>query len=264
MEAETSAKVLEYIKIGIPVKIQRLRTEKIFEGNVTTIFDSIESCNGLNPDGIEVEIDDHIPGNVKVLLKIDDEEISRHELLKLIQKHERKGFELKSSFKYDVVISNRLRTPTAAEYLRRKVVEEVASFMNTDGGILCIGVDDKKNILGLENDFKLQSDYNENKDKSLCLDDLQGEIKQALIDYLDDDLILGLFDFVPVLMDNEKTVLCITVKKSPEPVFVKIKSSCKIDNKDKKQVIWKCWIRVANGIQPMDFSRFMVYWEDRR
>ena len=37
----------------------------------------------------------------------------------------------------------------------------------------------------------------------------------------------------------------------------------RIDNKDKKQVIWKCWIRVANGIQPMDFSRFMVYWEDR-
>ncbi len=33
-------------------------------------------------------------------------------------------------------------------------MKTIAAFGNTDGGIFLIGVDDDKNILGLENDFQ--------------------------------------------------------------------------------------------------------------
>ena len=51
---------------------------------------------------------------------------------------------MKASFKYDLDLSNRLGTPTENEVLKRKIVEEVAGFMNTQGGIICIGVDNEK------------------------------------------------------------------------------------------------------------------------
>ena len=87
--------------------------------------------------------------NVKKIIQ-NKNTLSAQELIQKIQNHEQKDFELKSSFKYDVVISNHTGVPTRNNILRKKVVEEIAAFMNTNGGIICLGVDDKKNILGLE------------------------------------------------------------------------------------------------------------------
>jgi len=38
--------------------------------------------------------------------------------------------------------------------LEKVIMKTIAAFGNTDGGLLLIGVDDDKNILGLENDFQ--------------------------------------------------------------------------------------------------------------
>lgn len=257
MDADGPCKLSENIHIGMKVKIQRKRTKKILEGIITEILDD----NQYNLNGLEVEIDDCFEGNVKNIME-DKPIISSSELCKKIDKHESKFFEIKSSFKYDVNISNHIGVPTANEALRRKIVEEVASFMNTCGGIVCIGVDDDKNILGLENDYKLQSGYTPDKDKSLLQGNLKLEIIQALIDYLDTEMIFTLYDVEIITIDG-KDVCCIIVKKSNDPIFVKMKISAKIDGKDKTVVLWKCWMRIDNSIRCIDFDSFLKLWMTR-
>jgi len=257
MEAESAAKMLDNISEGIEVKIERKRTGKIFEGKIIEILDD----EPFNEEGIAVKIEGNFSGNVKEILK-NDEIISVQELRQKIENHEAKDFEMKSSFKYDVNISNHTGTPTANEVLKRRIVEEVASFMNTDGGIICIGVDNEKNILGLENDYKLQSDYSPERDNSLLQDKLRLEIQQALKDYLDNEIIFTLFE-IEIISINEKDVCCIKIKKSSEPIFVKMKISFRLDGRDRSDKIWKCWVRSDNGIREIQFDSFLKYWVSR-
>ena len=132
--------------------------------------------------------------------------------------------------------------------------------MNKDGGTLCIGVDNNKNIVGLENDYKLLSIYKEGeRDEELLIDKLRLEIKQTISDYIKDDLVFTLIDMENIRID-EKNILLINIKKSSEPIFVKMETTCRIDNKDKKETIWKCWIRSDKGIKDIDFEAFLNFW----
>ena len=258
METEAAAKILENFSLGLEVVIARKRTQKIRQGQIIEIVDETKK---FNENGIEVKIIGNYHGNVKKIIK-NENSISSDELLQKINNHEQKDFELKSSFHYDVDISKHTGIPTANNVLRKKVVEEVAALMNTDGGIICLGVDDQKNILGLENDYKLLRDYHPETDLSVLRDKLLQEIIQTIKNYLDDDLVLGLIDISIVLIDN-KDVCCIKIKKSPEPIFVKTKINYTLDKKDKKDIIWKCWIRLDIGIRCVAFDTFMKYWKNR-
>ncbi|MFL2907506.1 MAG: helix-turn-helix domain-containing protein [Nitrosopumilus sp.] len=258
MDAEPAAQLLENIRKDMRVIIELSRSKKTLEGNVTEIIDKSQQ---FNENGIEVKIKNNYCGNVKKIIESTNF-ISKHELIQKIQSHENKNFELKSSFKYDVNLSNRNGMPTKNEVLGRKISEEIAAFMNTDGGMICLGVDDQKNILGLENDYKLQSNYLQTKDLSKIRDKFLQEIIQSIKNYLNDDLILGLIDF-SIISVNDKDVCCINVKKSPEPIFVKTKVNCRIDGNDKNEIIWNCWIRLDVGIRKINFDKFMKYWKTR-
>lgn len=262
IEAESDAKLLKKIEIGLKVKIQK-SLGSTATGTVTQIFNQHEKHND---DGIEVEIDDYYEGNVKQILTThDDDVISIAELLEKIDKHESKTFEMKAAFKYNLELSERLGKPMASEAQKRKIVEEVAGFMNTDGGIVAIGVDNNGKIIGLKHEYELQSDYSPSKDPRLLRDDLQLEIVQALEDYLDDNKIFA-GDRVRVFIKTheEKDICCIKVEKSEFPVFVKIHGAFR-DSKLKKdkpggETVWKCWIRRDNSIKCLDFDEFMATW----
>ena len=259
LKAESAAKLLENLSVGMKVKIERERGRmtKILEGKIVEILDKAPH----NEKGILVKLEKNYVGNVKEI-QSGKEQISITKLRELIDAHESRKFEMKSSFKYDVNISKHLGEPTKNDALKRVIAEEAASFMNTDGGIICIGVDDEKNILGLENDYKLQSDYTLESDKSTLRDNLRLEIKQTFIDYFEDERHFGL-PYTEIIELEGKDLCCITIKKSPNPIFVKIKTTYKLDGKDKKGEIWKCYIRYDNGIREMKFDSFMDYWKNR-
>ena len=265
MEAESDATILGKIEIGMRVLIQKKRISATREGFVTWIYDDAP----YNEDGIEVVIDEFHNGNVKKIIKSDEEIISKEELLEKIEKHETSTFEMKASFKYSLELSERLGKPTADEVIKRKIIEETAGFLNTNGGMICIGVDNKKNIIGLEHEFQLQSDFFPEKDRSLCIDKLRGEIMQAFTDYFDDEVISDQSICRIVFVNfEEKVVCCIKLEKSPHPVFVKIHGSFR-DDKLKKDVqggvtVWKCWIRLDGGIKSVNFDSFMKIWDNRR
>ena len=61
---------------------------------------------------------------------------------------EHEGLEFKSSFRWDLK-ANRIN-----KNLEKVVMKTVAAFLNSRGGQLVLGVDDQKNILGVDHDFK--------------------------------------------------------------------------------------------------------------
>ena len=65
----------------------------------------------------------------------------------LLGKKENESLEFKSSFRWD------LRGNKLNKSLEHAVMKTVAAFMNTNGGHLVIGIDDGKNMVGLEKDF---------------------------------------------------------------------------------------------------------------
>ncbi len=66
----------------------------------------------------------------------------------ILNDDENRFLEFKSSARWDY------RQEKTNPELEKMILKTLAAFGNTDGGILLIGVDDDKNILGLENDFK--------------------------------------------------------------------------------------------------------------
>jgi hypothetical protein len=66
----------------------------------------------------------------------------------ILKEEENRYLEFKSSLRWDY------RQEKVNPELEKVIMKTIAAFGNTDGGILLIGVDDDKNILGLENDFQ--------------------------------------------------------------------------------------------------------------
>ena len=77
----------------------------------------------------------------------------------ILEDDENRYLEFKSSLRWDY------RQEKVNPDLEKVIMKTIAAFGNTDGGILLLGVDDDKNIIGLENDFqtlkKSDTDYYE-------------------------------------------------------------------------------------------------------
>jgi hypothetical protein len=67
----------------------------------------------------------------------------------LIKKGEVKNLEFKSTLCF---CENK---KTNENYIKFAVAKTIAAFLNTDGGLLFIGINDKKEIIGLENDYRM-------------------------------------------------------------------------------------------------------------
>jgi len=77
----------------------------------------------------------------------------------ILEDDENRYLEFKSSLRWDY------RQEKTNPELEKVIMKTIAAFGNTDGGILLLGVDDDKNIIGLEKDFqtlkKTDADYYE-------------------------------------------------------------------------------------------------------
>ncbi len=81
------------------------------------------------------------------MLRRQGEQLKKN-ILSVIQDGESDRVEFKSSLRYDY------RQESINKDLEEVIVKTIAGFMNTNGGELLIGVDDKGNVLGLEQDYQ--------------------------------------------------------------------------------------------------------------
>ncbi len=128
----------------------------------------------------------------------------------ILKEDENRYLEFKSSSRYDY------RQEKHNPVLEQVIFKTVAAFGNTDGGILLIGVDDDKNIIGLEKDFST--------------------LKKSTADYYEVHLRNNLHNLMGVryvskyirmqfeICENEKIVCKIKVFAAKEPLYLKMKN----------------------------------------
>ena len=111
--------------------------------------------------------------------------------------------------------------------LTDKFEEEVISFLNTNGGSIYIGVNDKGEIVGINGNIDL----------------LQRTIKDRIKDNIMPST-LGLYDVVVLVENNKKYIKIIIARGSDDPYYIK----------GMGMTPDSCFIRVGSSIQSMPFD----------
>jgi len=147
----------------------------------------------------------------------------------IVKTGESDQIEFKSSLSWD----NRTQKPS--KELKLIIAKTVSSFMNSNGGVLLIGVDDDGGILGLENDFKLYK----NRD----------EFERTFTNLINTHLGKANIAYAKMRFCNieDKVVSAVYVRKSPHEVYV----TC-----DGKEAF--C-IRSGNACQQLEVSEANLY-----
>lgn len=154
-----------------------------------------------------------------------------------IKAGESSALEFKATLRWDT------RTKQTNKDLTKVVVKTIAGFLNTEGGILLIGVDDDGKVLGIEEDLKTL--------KRRHVDGFQQVLIQAVSDYLGTEFCKYL---KATFEEKEKKTACIVkVQPSPKPVFLLAKGAKEF------------YIRAGNTTRPLDVERAHEYigmhWE---
>jgi hypothetical protein len=158
----------------------------------------------------------------------------------LIKNGETDFVEFKSSLAWDY------KKQQPSKEMKMVIARAVSSFMNSNGGILLIGVADNRSLLGLDQDLaQLHNSYDEFElTFTNAINTYLGKVNRAYVS----------LKFEKV---DGKDVAVVQVKKSPHPVYLKCEG--------KKE---EFCIRSGNSCQPLDISEANLYikghWADLR
>jgi len=136
------------------------------------------------------------------IARLDHQKIES-DIFEIIKSGESKNIEFKSTMRMN------LKTGKSGKEIEQAWLKSVTAFMNTDGGILLIGVDDDGGIVGNE------ADEFENDDK--CRLHFKNLIKQHI------GLEFSEFIHMDVHPIENKKIVLIEVDKSPNPAFLRMK-----------------------------------------
>lgn len=148
--------------------------------------------------------------NVKAKLFGQTEEKNKNrnkeKILNLLRREESKNLEFKSSLRWDYY-QNKVNKD-----LEKVIAKTVAAFLNTEGGVVLIGVDDNGQIIGLEQDYH-SLNSNGGRDRFLK------KLSEIINKYLgSDNHALITPEFV---MKDQKDICALKVGKSNRSVYLK-------------------------------------------
>jgi len=149
--------------------------------------------------------------------------------------------EFKSSARWDC------KEGVVNQDLAHSVVKTVAAFMNTDGGVLVIGVGPNNELLGLEPDYKTFSEKPDQDGFRLFLGNLFcNELEKHRAQLYT----------VSIINFRDKDFCRVEVRKSPELVFVKRKSQGKTED--------ILYVRIDNQTKPISSPLEVEAWRKQR
>jgi len=149
----------------------------------------------------------------------------------ILLEDENRYLEFKSSARWDY------RQEKTNPELEKVILKTLAAFGNTDGGILLIGVDDDKNIIGLEKDFKTLKKSNQDFYEIHLRNILH---KMMGVKYVSENIRMQFETF-----ENKNVICVIKVLAADEPIYLKFK------NKN-GQTEEKFFVRSGNSSQEID------------
>ena len=161
------------------------------------------------------------------------ESSGRSERIKsLISSGENARLEFKSTLRWN------LKTGRSEKVIEKSWLRTVVAFLNADGGVLLIGVEDRGDILGTD------ADQFENEDKYLL------HVNNLIREHIGLEH-AGFIRFQLVPVDSKK-VLLIECRPSPAPVFLKF-------GKDEH-----FYVRIGPGNRKLSTSEVLVYVTNRK
>jgi hypothetical protein len=185
-----------------------------FKSENSSLDHSLKS-HFIELEGFGIESDDYgvflknraelLFAELKSRIDLEHEDEPNPEISELLAGDESDLVEFKATLRYD------LHTKEVNKKLEHVVAKTVAAFMNSEGGTLLIGVDDKtKDVLGLDNDFSTLKKQN--------LDGFQLQINSVLNKYVGAEYNSHMNVSFPA--HNNVTICQVSVSKSSSPVFV--------------------------------------------
>jgi len=158
-------------------------------------------------------------------------ELTTLQLLKVIQKGENEKVEFKPSLRYDY------RQIKTNKNLEDVILKSIAGFLNGEGGILIIGVNDYGKVLGLANDFwslKIKT---------------KNSFEQRLMLIISNTFGKDICSKIHITFHGieDKEICCILIDHSKRPVYVK----------ENNQTIF--FLRTGNVTNPLSTSETVEY-----
>lgn len=142
--------------------------------------------------------------DLRARIELTHSESSNEEFEELILGGESDTVEFKSTLRYDI------RNNVVNKKLEFVIAKTIVAFMNTEGGMLLIGVDDNKNVIGLQNDFSTL--------KKQDIDGFELQLIEVIKKYIGVEYAPYIKIALPEI-DGE-TICVLKVLKSSKPVFV--------------------------------------------
>lgn len=157
------------------------------------------------------------------------------EIEKLITNGENDSVEFKSSLRYDY------RQAKTDKNLEHEILKSIAGFLNGDGGVLIIGVDDYGEILGLDNDY--WSLRKQNKDG----------FEQRLVLLISNAFGKAICSktHITFCQINKREICIVNIEKSTEPIYL---------NENNRTVFY---LRTGNVTNPLTTRETVQYLKQR-
>lgn len=171
------------------------------------------------------ENNESLPKSYEKVKKIPDD------YNEIINKGENENVEFKSSARWDFKLNCNNKE------LQRMIIKSIAGFLNLNGGILFIGVDDNKKILGIQDDL--------NTLKKKNIDGYMLFITELISDKIGKQFNQYIFIEFPII--SEKTICVLKIDKSITAAFVK---------ENDKSIFY---LRVNNSTRELDSKETLEY-----
>jgi hypothetical protein len=124
---------------------------------------------------------------------------------KLINEEESEHLEFKSSARWDY------KNGLYNKELEIPIIKTIAAFLNTDGGVLLIGISDDKNILGIVNDVKTLNHKSEDSYSQFLTNMIKTYLGVEFCSLIN----------IQYLNFDDRLICMLKVNKTVQPVFVK-------------------------------------------
>ena len=238
-----------YIKVLIPFYLMKAN-EKI-EGTQPFLYRLLNSCR-YNSTDYEFEMGDDAPEYLIQEFAIEQKKFEKYvqnpkqpstlesTISSKLLKEESETLEFKSSFKYNVKRFEQTGKKIKDDTVGKEISIAVAAFANKIGGTILIGVNDNKEILGIQDDIELLSDQTKEFFERKIWESLKNLIK-------DNSFISNIKLHIEQVEDKEICELIIPPAKSP--IYV--------------DSIQECYVRMGNRSEKFNPSDFVKYCSTR-
>jgi len=183
-----------------------------FKDENATINTSLKS-HLIDLDGFGIESDDYevflqarskeIYNELKARIDLEHIEPKKDEISQLVLNGESETTEFKSTLRFD------LRQKIVNKKLEYIIAKTIAAFMNCNGGILLIGIDDNMNALGLNDDFSTL--------KKSDIDGFELQLIEVIKKYIGREFSSHIKISFPIYDNNQ--ICLVKVSKSSKPIF---------------------------------------------